>query len=300
MSALLPFDLTEILQTELERERRANDGLLHASSHLEGSLRHAQLDVAGAPRLEESFVRGVPLWVGSLIHEDMHRILRKAGVPYMAEVNMTPWLPAGWGGTADALFWNPELKAFVLSDFKTTKGESIRYRISEGASVEHVAQASAYWHAARKMGLPLAKKIGVYYLPKNDTRGKDDHIEPLMVDFDPLPARDLAKTMKARHGAVSSYLKSLPKPNPRPLYTEEFETEALAPVQDRQQKLTRDRVTETHDLKLVPHWSTMFCPYPDELCNCRTQGVTKIGTFDIDGEYYPRPGYEDIEPTVSP
>lgn len=50
MSSLLPFDFTEILHETLERERREDDKLMHASSHLSGSLRHAQLDIAGAPK----------------------------------------------------------------------------------------------------------------------------------------------------------------------------------------------------------------------------------------------------------
>jgi hypothetical protein len=44
---LLPFDLSEIVAEELAKGRRDNDGLLHASSHLVGPLRHAQLAVAG-------------------------------------------------------------------------------------------------------------------------------------------------------------------------------------------------------------------------------------------------------------
>ena len=250
--------------------------------------------MAGAPKIEESFTRGMPLWIGSLVHEDMHRILRKAGVPYMAEVNMTPWLPRGWGGTADAFVWNPDLKAFVLTDFKTTRGAAVKWLERDGAKIEHVKQTSAYWHAARKMGLPLAKKIGVYYLPK------DGDAEPLLIDFDPLPVRELGKDMKYRHGAVSEYVASLPKPNPRPLYTEEYVTDALAPVQERLQKVVYDKDTGMYDVKLVPHWSTGYCPFPIELCDCSTQGTTKIGTYDIDGTYYPRKGYEKIEPIAMP
>lgn len=236
----------------------------------------------------------MPLWIGSLIHEDVHRMLRKAGVPYMAEVNLTPWLPQGWGGTGDAFVWNPELGAFVLTDFKTTNVRAVKFLERDGAKIEHIKQTSAYWHAARKMGLPLAKKVGVWYIPK------DHETEPLLLDFDPLPARELAKEMRTRYGAVSEYMKSLPKPNPRPLYTEEYVTDALAPVQEREQRVYFDRATDTYELKLVPHWSTKFCEFPDELCDCRTQGTTKIGMYDYDGTYYPRNGFEHIEPTVAP
>lgn len=253
----------------------------------------------------------MPLWIGHLLHEDIHRILRKAGVPYMAEVNMTPWLPAGWGGTADGVFWNPDLKAFVLADFKTAKGEGMRYLLRDGAKGEHQKQTSAYWHALRKMGLPLAKAIGVYYLPKNDTRSKEEVIEPALLDFEPIPAKELGKEMEHRHGRVSEYRKSLvfgkfsPEdymndPSGELSPADVWVTEALEPVQTRQQRVYYDRSSGTYELKLVPHWSTDYCPFPNELCDCSTQGTTKIGFYDLDGEYYARPGFEEIEPVVAP
>jgi hypothetical protein len=298
---ILPFDLTEIISTELQRQRRPHDDLLHASSHITAPLRHVQLDVAGAPRVPNELIREFPLWIGQMMHEWIHDTLRKLGVPYMAEVNLTPWLPISWGGTADALVYNPEFKAFVLTDFKTQKGEGMRYIVRDGAKVEHKAQTSAYWYAAKKMGLPLAKVIGVYYLPKNDTRSKDELIEPVLMDFEPLPVKELHATMRARAKGVASYVSSLPKPNPRPLAVKDYLTDELAPVADRVQKLYFDRKTETWDVKLVPHWTSMFCEFPNELCNCSEQSTTKIGMYDIDGEtYIPRTGYEDIEPEVSP
>jgi hypothetical protein len=311
--SLLPFDLSEILHTELMKERRTPDGLAHAASDLVGSLRHTQLSVAGAPTIQEDLVRGMPLWIGHLIHEDIHRFLRKTGVPYMAEVSMTPWLPPGWGGTLDALVWNPDLKAFVMTDFKTSKGESMRYLIRDGAKQEHIAQTSLYWHAARKMGVPLAKKIAVFYLPKNETRGTTP-TEPALLDFDPLPARQIHGDAKRRFGRVSDYEKSLPflsegrairsgmKDEAEHLdqSIESWLTDELEPVQPREQRAYFDRASGTYELKLVPNWSTAYCPFDDALCDCRTQGTEKLGTFDTDGTYYARKGYEHIEPLVTP
>jgi hypothetical protein len=177
MTDLLPIDLGELFHQELLKSSRPNDHKLHASSYLKGSLRHAQLDVAGAPKRTSELLNEITLMTGTLWHQWMHDTLRQAGVPYMAEVNLTPWMPAGWGGTADFLIWNPELKAFVLTDAKTTKGESLKFIRRDGAKPEHVAQTSIYWHAAKKMGIPLAKIIGVLYWPKNDVRGAE-LIEP--------------------------------------------------------------------------------------------------------------------------
>lgn len=303
MSALLPFDLTEVVHQELEKERRENDYLAHASSHIAGSLRHAQLDVAGAPKIQGELLQEITLKTGTFWHEWMHGTLRRLGVPYMAEVNMTPWLPSGWAGTLDALFWNPELKGFVLTDFKTQKGEGIKWLRRDGAKEEHRLQTSAYWHAAKKMGIPLAKAVAVYYLPKNDTRSKDDIVEPLLLDFAPIGARTLHANMKKRWGRISEYRESLPSSTAGAVWVPESKdwiTDALEPVQAREQRLYLDKDTGTYDVKLVPHWSAPYCPFPVELCDCSTQGTTKIGYYDLDGEYYPRKGYEEIEPTVSP
>ena len=300
---LLPFDLGEVIHEELLRDRRSNDYLLHASSHLSGSLRHAQLDVAGAPRVASDVLQEITLKTGTFWHTWLHDSLRRLGVPYMAEVNVTPWLPLGWAGTADAFFWNPDLKAFVLMDFKTQKGEGMRYIRRDGAKKDHVAQASAYWYAGKKMGIPLAKAIGVLYLPKNDTKSKDELIEPLLVDFEPLPQRALAAEMKHRWGRVSDYVTSLGGEPGRPVSVTSlggWVTDALEPAQPREQRIYLDKPTGQFEVKLTPHWSTAYCPYPVELCDCSLQGSTKIGFYDIDGTYYARPGYEEIEPVVRP
>lgn len=303
--SVLPFDLGEMFHQELLAGRRPNDFKLHASSHLMGSLRHAQLDVAGAPRRTNPLLSEITLMTGTMWHEWMHDTLRRLGVPYLAEVNLTPWLPEGWAGTADALVWNPDFKAFVLVDFKTTKGEGMKWLRRDGAKKEHIAQASAYWHAAKKMGLPLAKVISILYWPKNDTTSKTELIEPMLIDFPPLPAKALHAEMKKRWGKVSDYVSSLggepgqevPQSS-RPL--PDWVTDALEPVQPREQRAYFDRTTGTYELKLVPHWSAAYCPYPTELCDCSEQGTTKIGYWDIDGEYIPRTGFEHIEPTVQP
>lgn len=300
---VLPFDLSEILLEELRRNRRPNDGLLHASSHLTGSLRHAQLDVVGAPRVESELLSEITLMTGTMWHEFIHATLRRQGVPYMAEVDITPYLPSGWGGTLDGLFLNPDLRAFVLGDFKTIKGEGIRFIVRDGAKSEHIHQLSIYWHGAKKMltgTARIANTVGVFYLPKNDTRNKEDVVEPVLADFEPIPWADLKVITKERADAVAEYRASLPKPNPRPLEPGEYVTPELAPVQEREQVIYFDRKTSTYDVLLKPHWSSAYCPYSNELCDCSTQGQTKIGMYDTDGTYIPRTGFEDIKPTVKP
>lgn len=301
--SLLPFDLAEIVHEELQRARRPNDFLLHASSHIASPLRHTQLDVAGAPKVKSDLISEITLMTGTMWHTFLHDTLRRLGVPYMAEVNLNPWLPPGWGGTADAVIWNPDLKAFVLVDFKTQKGEGMRFIASGGAKDEHKLQTSAYWHALKKMGIPLAKQLAVWYLPKNDVRGRDNAVEPILADFAPLPAKALHAKMEERRAAVKAYRDSLGPFDPEwPEWAQlkHWVTHELAPVSEREQKVYYDKATGTFEVKLVPLWTTSYCPYDVELCDCSTQGVTKIGYFDVDGTYYSRTGFEEIKPTVQP
>jgi len=287
------LDLTTVLREELQSNKRKPDGLLHASSHLTGSLRHVQLELAGAPRIEESLVRQMPLVMGNALHTFLHEALRKRGAAYMGEVDVTEGCPEGWGGTADILQWNTGAEQFQLLDVKTMRGEGIYY-LSEGPKIEHVWQVSMYYHALVVMGLPMNYDIGVYYLPKNEVRGKD--VEPTLVMFEPLTRATVYAEANRRIRRVDEYLNSLGV-----LSFPNYITDALEPVQERVQKITFDKKTETYDVKLTPHWSTMYCPFPTELCDCREQGVTKIGFYDTDGEtYIPRSGFEEIEPNVFP
>ena len=285
------------------RARRPNDFLLHASSHIESPLRHVQLDVAGAPKVKSEVLSEITLWTGTMWHEWLHNTLRRLGVPYMAEVNLNPWLPEGWGGTADAVVWNPDLKAFVLIDFKTQKGEGMRWIERDGAKEAHKLQTSAYWWALKKMGIPLAKTIGIFYLPKNDVRG-DTVIEPMLVDFEPYSSQKMTALMKQRREAVQRYRESLPfdpAVDGTSPHLDEWITDELADIQPPEQRVYLDRATGTWDLKLIRHWSADYCPYDPELCPCSLEQKTeKIGMYDVDGTYYPRPGYEDVKPTVQP
>lgn len=292
MSGLLPFDLTEIVYEELLRDRREPDGLLHASSHIVSSLRHAQLDVAGAPQKAPDLMGQIRMMTGTLWHKWLSQ--RLEGLPVMREVNLTPWLPDGWGGTADFVVWNPELQAFVLIDLKTTKGEGIRW-VRDGAKDEHIAQTSAYWYALKKMGLPIARKIGVYYLPMNDVR--TGTVEPVLVDFEPIRANDLLDTMEDRAIFADRYVRSIDPDGPA--NPGRFLTDELAGVQERIQKVRLDKKTGTYELWLEPHWSTMFCPYEHELCDCSTQEKELVGIFD-GPDYHPRPGFEDVTPLSTP
>jgi hypothetical protein len=62
---------------------------------------------------------------GTLWHGWAHEALVRTGMPFMQEVKLDRWLPEGWSGTADWVFWNADLGGFVLGDMKTIKGDGV-------------------------------------------------------------------------------------------------------------------------------------------------------------------------------
>lgn len=302
---MFPIDMREALVAALRENNRPPDGLLHPSGHLRGSLRHAMLEVAGAPSIENDVISAIRLNTGTLWHEWTVRTLLNKGIPFMQEVRLTPWLPEGWAGTADWVFWSPEFRGFILGDMKTIKGEGMRWIASGGAKEEHIWQTSLYWHALYDSGLPMVQGIGVLYWPMNNTQDRGEVIQPEIVDFDPLPRDEIHAVAGERTALTRRYLESLswqpvmgqrpaPPPQALELPANYFVTPELAPEQDRVQKVVWNKQQGVFDLKLVPHWSAEFCPYPDELCGCSKQGTTKVGHYTLDGNYVPRKDYEDV------
>lgn len=227
----------------------------------------------------------------------------------MCEVRLDNWLPEGWSGTADWIAWSDEYRGFVLGDLKTIKGEGIKHLHYKGVKEEHLWQLSSYWYALEKMGLPLVKGFCVYYLPMNAPVG--DAVEPMLVESDPLPRDIVLERMNERWAATSAYLDSVKarrklnqSGSPAPYQgLDLYLTTALADVQERIQAIRWNAKTQVWDLKLVPHWSTMFCPYPTELCDCRDQGQTKIGHYVLNKgqlEYVPRKDHEHLTPALTP
>ena len=240
---MLPIDLTEIVESILTEGRRENDYQLHPSGHMLGSLRHAQLDVAGAPRTERNLASLIRMEIGTQWHERLAQRLQKLGVPVMSEVTLTPWLPKGWAGTCDLLVWNPEFKAFALVDLKTIKGDGVYWIKRDGAKQEHVWQTSLYWHGCKAMGIPLIKRVGIYYLPVSEARKGSEPATPEFAEFDPLPWETMQPVVEGRWKSVSEYLDSLPfdpregipeAPDPRDTFAlSNWVTDKLAPVQER-------------------------------------------------------------------
>lgn len=269
------------------------------------------LRAAGAPTVESELVSDIRLMTGTFWHRYVGSVLVERGVPFIQEVKLDRWLPKGWSGTADWLFWNQDVGAFALGDLKTTKGEAIRFIRQEGMKLEHIWQLSAYWHALAEAGIPLIKGVSVLYLPMNNTTDKQERIEPIVVEADPLSRDEVYSVMEDRWERTREYLLSTEAERDR--WESEtgshrddypgwgpYVTAALAPEQDRVQKVWWNKAKGVFDVKLVPHWSAAFCPYPAELCACNEQKNEKIGEWSIDLEYAPRKGYESIEALAKP
>lgn len=286
----------------MAKDRRPPDGLLHPSGDLMGSLRHAQLTAAGAPTIESPIAGQMPLLIGTEIHKWLGAAFEAEGIPILREVKLAQWLPEGWSGTADFVVYDPSKDAWVLADLKTSKGESYKFIRDGGAKDEHIWQVSAYWHALVEMGLPMVNQFAVIYLPKNDTIDKNERVSVVVAECKPLPREQVWEQMEARWAATAAYLGEVDA-------TGDFLNDKLAAPQDRVQKLWWTAKTNQWDVKLIPHWSADYCPFPNELCDCSEQGTTKIGHYDPvwDTEwekwgfrYVPRKGYEDYIPESAP
>ncbi|HEY6020336.1 MAG TPA: hypothetical protein VIY48_10645 [Candidatus Paceibacterota bacterium] len=304
---MFPIDLPALFLDEIRGSRRPNDGLLHASTDLAGSLRHSQLRLADAPVNDRELADEIRLAHGTLWHEWFHDTLEKHGVPFFHEVPLKDFMPEGWSGTADWVFWHPDYKAFVLGDLKTARGEAMYWIERDGAKKEHIWQLSAYFYALLKMGLPMVKGFAVMYWPMNNVGG--ELILPSVQECDPIPEELVVKEMETRWELSKKYLDEFGKgysaKNPS-----DFINEYLAPPMEREQKLYWSKQYKSFEVKLMPHWTSKFCPYDDELCDCSQQGTTKIGQWVFSPDhltdrgdvwsYEARKGYEEIEPMVQP
>lgn len=299
MGEIFPLDLPSIFLREIKKDAREPDGKLHCSSDLTSPLRHTQLRALGVPTKARNAASSIRLKHGWLWHEWFHITLIQNHIPFFHEIKLDEFLPEGWSGTADWVFWHPEYEAFVLGDLKTTKGENIYWINTRGAKDDHIWQLSAYYYALLGMGLPMVKGFGIMYWPMNDVSGENP--APILQECSPLPQEKVGRVMEARRKSVEAIMDEMGSPGQlyKPGGLERL-TELLAPEGDREQKLKWNYKQHVFDVVLTPHWSTKFCDWEPPLCSCSLQGQTKIGHFTLEGEYIARKGYESESPVVNP
>ncbi len=298
--------LLDLLYDDLSEDTWGADGLLHASE-LADPLRHVQLRMAGAPRKPKNYAEQVVLETGKMWHKRVAEAWERKGVRLLAEVPMQGGLPDGWGGSADYLVWDAKRRGFVLYDLKTQKSSSLQYIHRDGAKREHIWQVSAYWWALKRMGYPVLNRIGIIYLPKDEDYSIEGGVQPVLSVVKPLDEEKVLGRMAEMRSAVDTYLDSLDTLGQHYMveHPELFVTDELAPLMPREQRIFKNK--ELWEVKLIPHWTSMFCPYDNELCDCghnlSGDKTTKIGHFAQEGNtwiYKPRKGYEDMTPSVKP
>ena len=308
---LLPVSLPDVFSSRLRDSRRPPDGKLHCSSDLVGSLRHSQLRAAGAPERPSTTADDVVLMTGTLWHSWANEALLEARLPVMQEVKLDRWMPEGWSGTADWVFWSDEHKGFVLGDLKTIKGDGIPWIIRDGTKPEHLWQLSAYYWALVKAGFPMVKGVAVLYWPKDRGTRSDASVVPTVQECEPFGMEVVLEQMQERWQLTKAYLADVDSMR---TYAEGgttkyvgwdaphswFLRDSLAPEQERVQKVAWNAAAGGWDLRLVPHWSAAYCPFEAPLCGCSEHGITKIGSYSLDGLYTPRKGYQESSPLVQP
>lgn len=292
MGELFPVDLTSLLKDALESDKREPDGKLHASSDLVGSLRHTQLRAIGAPTRPERIASQFRNMTGTLWHKYVENLLREKGIDVRTEVKLDEWMPKGWSGTADYIFFHPGYEAYVLGDLKTVKAESMFFISRGGAKEEHIWQTSLYFHSLVESGLPMLNGIGILYIPFFDSHITSPSPEPILQEIAPLPAEVVLERAQSRFEATELVKAGIER-------GEKLEA-LLAPEQERIHKLVWDGKKSILNVVLTPHWSAAYCDWEPPYCSCSTQGTTKIGHYDLEGEYHPRKGYEDETPLVVP
>jgi hypothetical protein len=305
---VIPVDLVELLREELRHESKPRESL-YPSSDLIGSLRHTQLSFVGAPKVTSDVVSDMRMETGTMWHKKIGELLEREGIPVMREVRLTPWMPEGWSGIGDLLFFIPDERAWGLRDLKTTKGEGIKWKLEKGMSEEHLWQVSTYWWGCYNMGLRMMDRFEVMYLPMSQVIGEE--VEPVILSEKPLDESVLLERMNERWSLTQEYKASLPETkfperdhSDYPL-EDRYVTDALAPIQDRVQKVIWEPKRKIWNVILVPHWSAQFCPFPDELCSCSAEGTTKVGHYEAQESgpgvrYVVRGGHEEVEPRVAP
>lgn len=272
-------DILAEYQLALDEGDREDDGLLHCSKHIWWPLRFSQLEMAGNPTSKSEFLDRINMLTGTLHHTFIEDWLKKQKDRWWeliaSEVDLTPYLPNGWTGKADWVFYDKEADHCILGDLKTIKPEAVQYLT--GIKEDHLAQLSCYDYGLRQAGYTMAPKLFVFYLPKNKVWTHK------VVPQQPIsePIINIEQTMIGIKEHVDGYisggfgLASMPKP----VY-----------------KYSWNKAMSVFDVKQHPDWRELYtCPFDEALCP-RTP-IKKVGHWTLDRKWHSRGG---IPSTLKP
>lgn len=243
-----------------------NDNMLHFSTHLQHDRHTAIYTQHGYPEdtWDRPWMNTLPLFQGTAIHEELHRIMEDKYPLYDAEVPVmgSKKFKYVWTGTADAYILDED-DVFWLIDYKTISGASFEYL--DGAKPEHVLQISAYYHFHEHPDYGKPDKCAILYLPTTpDYRRRWP--EPLLVEVTPLPKDDLKARMIQVEYAIDVYAATndLPQP-PKGEY-----------------KWKKNKKEDHWELWWYPHYSSLFCPWKgqeEDPCGCSKFSRYVVGTW---------------------
>lgn len=257
-------DLMEAYEKALELGDREPDNLLHASKHIWWPLRFSQLEFAGHPMGKPEFLDRINMLTGTLHHKFIEEFLKKQkNVWYelvASEVDLTPYLPNGWTGTADWVFYDKEADHCILGDLKTIKPEAVQHLT--GIKDDHLAQLSCYNYGLTKAGYTMAPELFVFYLPKNKVWTHD--VKPQQLSS--VPIQNIHLIMESIKDKVDYYVAK-----PEPMFLEN--------MPDPVYKYSYNKLMNVFDVKQYPDWREAYtCPFDEKLCP-RTS-IRKVGHWN--------------------
>lgn len=250
---MINYDL--VLREYLEGEQREPDGLLHPSTHLDGNVRHAYLDVRKHPHLPMTLSNILRLKSGTWWHDFLDQALK--GTPTMRELDLGLWLPYGWAGTCDCLLYEPSTRRWRLKDYKTT--DNMAKKLEWGLPDTYRKQINAYWTAVNEMGLDVEYECDVVMIP---IAGDTNHTHTFKVDVE--HPWDTITEMMVIHGMATNGVNG-----------------EMPPIPDDLIHLRRNR--QGVSIHRQNHMSRLHCPFPSDVCGCKVDDVKwkKLGDFTM-------------------
>lgn len=254
-----------ISNIKYETNSPRNDNLLHFSTHLQHDRHTAIYMQHSYPEdtWDRPWMNTLPLFQGTAIHEQLHKIMADKYLEYKPEVPV--WgnkdFQYVWTGTADAYIHDHDDKHWLI-DYKTISGTSFEYL--DGAKPEHVLQISAYYHFNVD---EKPDKCAILYLPTTpDYRRRWP--EPTLIEVVPMSKTDLYHRMHTVEHAIEKYAKlgELPQP-PKGEY-----------------KWKKNAKEKRWDLWWWPHYTSMFCPWKgqkEDPCGCSKFNRVFIGSWSL-------------------
>lgn len=258
-------DIEQVIEEGMSEDNREPDGLLHCSSHIWLPLRFTQLEFAGNPMGQPELLDKVNMQTGTLWHKQVEEWLKKDKTKWWelvaSEVDLTNYLPKGWTGTADWVFYDKEADHCILGDLKTIKPESVQWLT--GIKDEHLSQLSCYNAGLTKAGYTMAPEVFVFYLPKNKVW--THKVTPQLLHSPPMGILAIEQAMNNTYMRVQDYVTT---------------SYGLASMPDPVYKYTWNKTMGVFDVKQHPDWREAYCcPFDENLCP-RTP-VKKIGHWTL-------------------